>query len=55
MLIVDMVVYFLLYIYLDQVLPNEYGTHKHPLFFIQCLWKKKKTRALTNEEISLPL
>ena len=32
MLGIDIIAYALLYLYLDQVLPNEYGTNKHPLF-----------------------
>lgn len=34
MLVADIFVYGILYLYLDEVLPNEYGTHKHPLFFL---------------------
>lgn len=34
MLAIDFFAYLLLYVYLDQVLPNEYGTNKHPLFFL---------------------
>ncbi len=56
-LIFDAVFYFVLYMYLDRVklkfiesfsnisyekvLPNEYGTQEHPLFFIKNLFKKK--------------
>lgn len=34
--------YTLLAFYLEQVLPNEYGTNKHPLFFINWIWRSKK-------------
>lgn len=30
-----MVLYFVLYLYADQVVPNEYGVAKHPLFFLK--------------------
>ncbi|CAK94636.1 unnamed protein product (macronuclear) [Paramecium tetraurelia] len=30
----EILFYGILYLYLEQVLPNEYGTNKHPLFFI---------------------
>ncbi|EAR92762.2 ABC transporter family protein (macronuclear) [Tetrahymena thermophila SB210] len=33
-------VYIILYFYLDQVIPNEYGVSKHPLFFVINLFKK---------------
>ena len=36
-LIVGTFVYGLLAIYLDQVMPNEFGSHRHPLFFLKCL------------------
>lgn len=34
MLAVDIFLFSILYLYLDQVLPNEYGTNKHPFFFL---------------------
>lgn len=34
------VIYLVLAIYLEQVLPNEKGTNKHPLFFLKNLFKK---------------
>ncbi len=34
MLIFDFFFYFVLYLYLDQVMPNEYGIRKHPFFFL---------------------
>lgn len=33
-LAIEAVVYFVLYFYLDQVFPNEYGVAKKPFFFI---------------------
>ena len=35
------VIYFILYLYLDVVMPNEYGVAKHPLFFIKNLFESK--------------
>ncbi|CAD8056529.1 unnamed protein product [Paramecium primaurelia] len=32
-------IYAFLYYYLEQVLPNEYGTNKHPLFFLGCKYQ----------------
>ena len=37
----DIVIFVILSLYLDQVFPNEFGRKKHPLFFINWLWKKK--------------
>lgn len=34
--------YLLLFLYCDQVVPNEYGVAKQPLFFLD--WCKKKTK-----------
>ena len=42
MLVGETFVYFMLYVYLNQVMPNEYGTHKSPLFFLDCITKPKK-------------
>ena len=36
-LYIDMIIYFVLALYLDQVLPSEYGVPKHPLFFMDPL------------------
>jgi ATP-binding cassette subfamily A (ABC1) protein 3 len=35
MMLFDLVLYFTLYVYLDNVIPNEYGTHKSPFFFLK--------------------
>jgi hypothetical protein len=38
--IVTAIVYCLLALYLDEVIPNELGTHKHPLFFLGGRYKE---------------
>ncbi|EAR95943.2 transporter family ABC domain protein (macronuclear) [Tetrahymena thermophila SB210] len=38
-LLFDIAVYLLLYLYLDQIWPNEYGTQKSPLFIFQSIKK----------------
>ncbi|KAL4509467.1 hypothetical protein ABPG73_022683 [Tetrahymena malaccensis] len=40
MLVIDTIVYFILYLYFDQVVKNDYGTQREPLFFINWIWKK---------------
>ena len=35
-------VYILLYFYLEEVIPNEYGVAKSPLFFLDIFKKKRK-------------
>jgi len=47
--------YFLIFLYLDAVLPREYGIAKHPLFFIDWIWKKKKNYANPRATLSTPL
>jgi hypothetical protein len=51
------VVYFVVFLYLDQVLPSEYGVTKHPLFCFIDLNKKEnkskkhsKTKYIINDE-----
>ncbi|CAD8090926.1 unnamed protein product [Paramecium primaurelia] len=44
----------LLYVYLDQVIPDAIGTHKSPFFIFQCLFKKKKNQ-VEQFEIDLEL
>lgn len=39
-LIVSGLVWTLLALYLDEVVPNEMGTHRHPLFFIGVGYKE---------------
>ena len=41
LLIIDTVLYIVLYFYLDQIIPNEYGVAKSPFFFITDLFKTK--------------
>ncbi|CAD8050496.1 unnamed protein product [Paramecium sonneborni] len=43
-LAIQLVVYFILFIYFEQVIPNEYGIAKHPLFFLKISQNKKKNR-----------
>jgi hypothetical protein len=50
-------VYFFLFLYLDAVLPREYGIPKHPLFFLhsladlwRSLFKKKRKSSLLADE-----
>jgi hypothetical protein len=43
MLGIDTFIFFLLYIYLDEVLPNEYGSNKSPFFFLGIKKKPKQT------------
>jgi hypothetical protein len=45
-------VYFVLFIYLSLVLPNENGNNLHPLFFLQCLCEDKRPEV---KEYSLEL
>ena len=48
MLLFDFVVFFILYLYFDEVWPNEYGTQKSWLFpFEICCKKKKKIEPLS--------
>lgn len=32
--------YFILFLYFEQTIPHEFGTPKHPLFFIRWMWAK---------------
>lgn len=36
------IIYYILFLYLDAVLPREYGIPKHPLFFLPCFGAKSK-------------
>lgn len=45
LLIIDTFFYIVLYFYLDEIIPNEYGVSKHPLFFIKDLFKSKRSRS----------
>lgn len=51
MLFLDSIIYLIIYFYLDQVLPNEYGINKNPFFFITCLFKKKRKNSENNLQI----
>ena len=41
MLLLNIVIFFILGVYLDQVFPNEFGKKKHPLFFLRSSSKKE--------------
>ncbi|CAK55643.1 unnamed protein product (macronuclear) [Paramecium tetraurelia] len=45
---IESVLYFILFFYLDQVFPNEYGVSKHPLFFLQGLFGGSKKNKLND-------
>lgn len=58
---IDLLIFILLALYLDQVFPNEFGQKKHPFFFLDWLLKKRnKTKDSTKEpfleqnEINIP-
>ncbi|KPI87456.1 ABC1 transporter-like protein [Leptomonas seymouri] len=53
MLACDVVLYMLLMLYFDLVLPQESGTHKHPLFFVKepySHWKQKRRAAASTQK-----
>lgn len=52
-LYVSAVVILLLSIYLDNVVPHDYGVSKHPLFFLQPLIQRFKAKKETGERTSL--
>jgi hypothetical protein len=41
-LILNIPFWYMIYLYLDQVMPNDYGIQKHPCFCFKSLRKKKK-------------
>lgn len=43
MLIATSIIFMILALYLEQVLPNELGSNKSPLFFLNFLKRNKKT------------
>lgn len=49
MLVFDAVFYTLLALYLDKVVPSEYGTRLHPLFFLQASFWKGTASADVND------
>ena len=53
MLIGETVVYFLLYLYLDEVVPNEYGSNKRALFFLDFITKRKRQNKTASLDSSL--
>ena len=42
--LISSVMFFVLFLYFEQVFPNEFGTKKSPFFFIQCLFRRKKRK-----------
>lgn len=42
MTILNIIVFLVLAFYLDQVFPNEWGHKRHPLFFLECFFKRNK-------------
>lgn len=51
MLVFNILFFAVLSIYLDQVVPNENGQRKHPLFFLNCLRKSSKDRKRSGYEL----
>ncbi|EAR99563.1 ABC transporter family protein (macronuclear) [Tetrahymena thermophila SB210] len=48
--LLNIAVFAILAVYLDQVIPNEFGRKRKPLFFLDCFLKKNKV-AISHEEI----
>ena len=46
---IDSLIFFLLFVYMEQVFPHEVGTAKHPLFFLSCF----KSNKIHRESIEL--
>lgn len=49
----NIVVFFLLALYLDQVFPNEWGAKRNPFFFITCCFRRKPKSLNTSIEYSM--
>ncbi|EAR86885.2 ABC transporter family protein (macronuclear) [Tetrahymena thermophila SB210] len=49
--IINIIIFFVLSIYLDQVFPNEFGKKQHPLFFIRWIWKRQKSQSSIKPEV----
>ena len=45
MTVINICVFVILGLYLDQVFPNEWGHKKHPLFFILWMFPKKNNQS----------
>jgi hypothetical protein len=52
MLVISGIIYLLLALYLEQVLPNSQGTNRHPLFFLSWIKKQKQEHP---DSLSIPL
>jgi hypothetical protein len=50
MLISSFIIFTIVALYLDEVIPNEMGTHKDPLFFLRCEKKIKDKRTILLED-----
>ena len=51
----NIIIFSIISIYLDQVFPNEFGQKKHPLFFINWIWRKKtyNTKKVNGEDVEM--
>lgn len=51
----NIIIFSILSIYLDQVFPNEFGQKKHPLFFIRWIWMRKANNLhkVKNEDLEV--
>ncbi|CAD8082367.1 unnamed protein product [Paramecium sonneborni] len=50
---INIIVYLVLAIYLDQVFPNEWGVKKHPLFFINWIWQKNRVDRISHSSMTI--
>ena len=55
MLLIDCVLYFFLALYLDKVVPGEFGRTKSPFFFLKPSFWKKNKKNVTNLQIPVNL
>jgi len=42
--LISIFMFIMLFLYFEQVFPNEFGTKQSPLFFLKCCFKRKKNR-----------
>lgn len=50
--IISSVMFILLFLYFDQVFPNEFGKTKHPFFFLKCFLSQRKIYPIESESYS---
>ena len=50
---INIIIFSIFSIYLDQVFPNEFGQKKHPLFFINWIWKGKSRPPSQKEDVEV--